>query len=456
MPSGSVYSIPREILVKAMEYETRGQTIYKCNYYSVLSLDEEYGLTMDVFAIAYKKSWKKAQVKLAFSVQEKRWRINSDLYFTTMGGWNMIWEKKKRSTCYSWYYYYDSCDPMDELYEREYDKHSNPPNTYIEHLWNYYDLVKLIPEAKYLTEFPANEIVKFISIWREHPQIEVIYKNPKTRNLWTDTRLWGLSKAKQKEVLPLLLKGYSLNNALGMVKYKSVERMEKAREKQRIIRLVDKEVKPNKWTRKGRIFYHLTNKEKYEIYKYVNENNIEYCDYADYLSCCFELKRNLKSHGVMFPKDFDIRHDAVVELCKLLEAKKEAMETTKRNKAYIRAVEKLQEKLSGIDIDTGSFKLVIPKDLLELKDVGDKMEICVGTCGYDQKVVNHESIILVFYRKDMPIECCELGVGYKELSLKQLRGRKNRDSKYHDKCLKIINDYIPLAQSKMWGNGINA
>lgn len=440
----SVYTIPDVIKNKASEIERAGITIFKNSYYSLLDYDEEYGLTMNVYAIAFKKNWKAAKIKLAFTIQEKRWVINSDMYYTKMGGWNILWEMQKK---YSWYSYYGPCSPTDELYEREYDKNSQPPNVQVEGLWDYKDLISLIPEAKYLTEYPPYEIVKFISIWRDHPQIEVIYKNPVTRKLWSDTRLWNLSKEKQKEVLPLLLKGYSLNDALGLAKYKNAEKMNKAREKQRIIRNIAKKVQPYKEARGKRVRYHLTSNQKLEIYKYIESNKIDTYDYNDYLNLCLKLKRNLKSHGVMFPKDFTERHDALVELSNILDAKKINKVNSKRNKAYIKVVQEITSKLSNIKFDSGKFDLKIPQDMQELLNIGNELEICVGSSDYDIKVANHESIILVFYIGNRPIECCELKRREKKLELWQLRGYKNQNSEHHDECLSLINNYIPMAQA---------
>ena len=452
MKMPSIYSIPPEILKKAQEIQLRGETIYKCNYYSLLDLDEEYGLTLDVYAIAYKKSWKEPEIKKAFVVQEKRWLINSDMYFTNMGGWNIVWSKTKKKSGY-WYYYYDTPHPLDELYEREYEKNSYPPNVCVENLWDYNDLVKLVPEAKYLTEYPS-DIVKFISLWRKHPQIEVIYKNPKTRHLWTDTRLWNLGNEKQKEVIPWLLKGYSLNDALGKVKYRSDEEMERVREKNRIIRYIDKNIHPYNLKNDKRVYYKLNSDQKLKIYKYINTNKLSTYEYDDYLTCCLQLKRNLKDYGVLFPKQFKEQHDTCAALVNEVLRKKEANKKTRRNNAYVKAAKKLCEAFKECLYSDGKFEMKVPESMMDLVEIGDKLEICVGAASYDKKVVSGKSIIVVIYLNGKPLECCEIAINKKKLSLAQLRGKRNRDSKYHSECEEIINNFIPIAQTRLYGGAV--
>lgn len=446
----SVYSIPFEIMQKAHEIHFRGETIYKCKYYSMLDIDSEHGLTMNVYAIAYKKSWKEPEIKLAFVVQEDRWLINSDMYFTNMGGWNIVWKSSAKRRVNSWYYYYDTSNPLDELYEREYDKRSYPPNIEMKNLWKYSDLVRLIPEAKYLTEYPS-EIVKFISLWRKHPQIEVIYKNPKTRHLWTDTRLWNLPDKKQKEIIPWLLKGYSLNDALGKVKYRSDEEMERVRERNRIIRYISKNIHPYSLKDDVRTYYKLNSEQKVKIYKYITANNISTFEYDDYLYCCLQLKRTIADHGVMFPKNFKEQHDTCSALVNEILKKQEAKKKTRRNNAYIKAAKKLIEAFKECLYADDKFEMKVPQTMMDLVEIGDKLEICVGAAGYDQKVVKGKSIIVVIYMNGKPLECCEIAINKHQLSLAQLRGKKNHDSKYHSECKEIINNFIPVAQTKLYG-----
>lgn len=454
---GSCYGIPNQIEQIAHEIHLRGKTVYKCNYYSLLEMDEQYGLTMNVYAIGYKKSWKKPEIKLAFVVQEDRWLINSDLYFTGMGGWNMVWEsnKRKKRSVYSWYCYADSVDPMDELYEMDYKKGSHPPGVPVKPLWGYKDLVELIPEAKYLTEYPT-DIVKFIAIWKKHPQVEIIYKNKKIRNLWTDTRLWKLSEEKQKKVIPWLLKGYSLNDALGKVKYRNDEEMEREREKKRMIAYISKRINPFVMEDGERKYHKFTSKQKIDIYKYMMANELVPFEYDDYITACLMLKRDVNNHGVLCPRNFKQQHDTCTALANEMRKKEEFKTRSERNKSYIKAAKRLTSKLKECLYRNDKFELVIPRSMQDLVEIGNTLENCVGATNYDQKVVKGNSIIVVIYMNGTPLECCEIGVkqeySKQKLYLLQLRGKNNLDSEYHKECVEIIDNFIPIAQEKLNGD----
>ena len=348
-----------------------------------------------------------------------------------MGGYNIVWEKKRTS-------YYGECVPMDEMY----DTTQNYPRIgSIETLWDYNDLVYNLPEAKYLTKYPESQIMKFIRIWRKHPEVEMIYKNKQLQWLWSDTRIYEIKD--KSRFLNLVKTGLSVNDALGMMKYGSKDKMLAERR----TNIAARHLKGLKVKRE------LLS----EIPHYLEKGNYKWADYRDYLELSKEFGRDINDRGVLFPSDLMAQHDNLVELKREKMEREEELRRIKERRNRIAAAKRFDKKNGGIfneiikefakcinkaNKKSQDLKLVIPNSKLQFVDIGNTLHNCVGVMGYDKRMLEGKCLIVAVYLNDKPVECCELTPTKTAFKIEQLRGDHNQDSEYHDNAKILVNEFI--------------
>lgn len=416
--------------------EKTGKTHGTC-FVKTVGKDDIYGLRITTWAVRNNQGDKTYRIKCAMIAYEHelaQTEINEDVYFNYMGGYNVVWEKKV-------YSYYGEVEPTNTMLPMEY-KFGRAINIGCSDvLYNEEDIKALVPEVKYFDKLPLYGIEKFVRILKKNPQLEYLYKNKKTRYLWTDTRIWKLSSEKQKSIIPLLNKGYSVNDALGLIKYGS-SRLEEEREKNRKLRFVTQKLKSKEPLQKVR----FSKEAKMTIYKYVaTKLDDGWFDYLDYLSASAEIGRTVTDHGVLCPGDFYQQHDSVMETKRELDEARAAKAMRKLESDFAKAAKRIIKKYGPIaeSIAYKNLSLKIADSRQFLVQVGDILHICVGVNNYDKKMMEGKCLIIVVMRNEKPVECCELlptrKGGYE---LNQLRGSHNQDSKYHDKAEMLINQFI--------------
>ena len=78
--------------------ETLKEPLGSGNHYYELLTSDENGLVVRLYGIRYRNCDKEPKVKLCFEERENGEKfVNSDFYFTQMGGYNIVWEKKRTS-----------------------------------------------------------------------------------------------------------------------------------------------------------------------------------------------------------------------------------------------------------------------------------------------------------------------------------------------------------------------
>lgn len=378
----------------------------------------EDGVEVTLHCVRYRKSDKEPKCKTAFIHSEKRNRINSDLDFTRLGGWVMLFEPK------NYYGYTVSCE--DILIETELNY---PGITKVERLWDINDLHRLAPETKYFDSVPESKVVEFIKMWRKHPELEFVWKDKDLKWHWADSRIYKL-KNKQTVIKLLKKNGGNLNDALGLLKYGSEEKREKERAINRTIRKWNKELDP----------YHIGKQYVLKLDDYLKGQNCEVYDYRDYLELCVYFKKSLKDYGVLFPKNLMESHDRLVKLKQLKEDKKERAKLV-RMEAKIKTIASHYEDMLK-HLSTDVYKLAVPNSVDQFVDIGNKMKNCVGTNGYQEKMYKGDCLIVVAFKKNKPVVCVELT---KKFEIRQLRGLKNQNTKPCNEVKPLINAFINQA-----------
>lgn len=404
-------------MISISDYLRTLEPFYGIRWVETIDFDQEDGLETTLWCIRYRKSDKSPVAKKAFITSENRNRVNSDLYFNHMCGWRILFEKKYNS----WGY----CNiPMDELYETDQEA---PGISKVELLWDINDLHRLIPETKYFDDVPKRAIIKFIKMWRIHPEVEYVWKDKDLQWFWSDTRIYNL-KNKQQVIKIIKEHKCSLNDALGMIKYGNEERMLK----ERAINRYKKLFKDYKISRE-----HLANFDKY-----FSEQQLKVSDYMDYLDLCIYFRKSLKEYGVLFPRKFMETHDQLVELKKMKEEKSSIAKRKRYEKRFGDIAQKYAKLLNSLSNDT--YTLAIPTTVQQFITVGNKMHNCVGTNGYDKKMYQGKCLIIVAYKKKTPVVCVELNDKFK---IRQIRGKKNMDTKPCDDVKPLINMFTRKAVS---------
>lgn len=405
------------------------KTLHKSSgtiYAKTLDVDEEEGIEITTWALRYNKRDPEVKIKRVFIQSETRTRMNSDFYFAPQCGWRVIWERRYSA-------YFGEVHPEDTLYEGEYSIPHNSP----ELLFDIDNVHELLPETKYFKDLPLQTLIEFIQKWRKNKEIEFIYKNEKTQHLWSDTRIFRLTRQKQIKVLPLLKQGYSLNDALGIIKYGSEAEMRFQRKCQE--------------SKKALKNYKFSKKIIEEITRYIIKQNTDVWMYNDYLADCKYFKRRLTARGCLFPRNFKESHDNMARMRRedeLLKWEREKAKQEAREQMIIGQFEKaslelLEQFKDNLGISKDNLTLFLPMTKKDLIDIGEHLDICVGGGGYDLKVIKGTSIIIAVCMDNQFLECCELT--HKRdgsLKIEQLRGKHNEASEKHDDCEQLVNQFI--------------
>lgn len=355
--------------------------------------------------------------------------VHGDLYFMGAAGWRVNWGNHKH------YSYYMNPELDDNWYLV--DLKQRPGMSSIR-LFKNSELIQIF--KKYIPYFYMSEdlnIMEYARRYKEFPDAEKLAKAG-FEYLVMDKRILKLSNASKKKFVSWLLQPINsdyvkshhplynditraIKNGWTMEKYYYEEAIDIYEEnfKQAHIR--------------------RTREQCEEVYNYLNGRKshpiqlIGLHDYIDYLKIAKEMGFNMRLKSVVYPRDARQAHDNLVKTKKAVESK-----------TINETLGKIAKILKGYEIKRKDLKIVFPSCQKDFIDWGKKLSICVGTYGYDKKMVKGESIILMVYCKDSPLECCELikKDRSKGLQICQLRGAHNFDSPRHEECKSLVNTFI--------------
>lgn len=114
-----------------------------------------------------------------------------------------------------------------------------------------------------------------------------------------------------------------------------------------------------------------------------------YSTYNDYLKAIKGLRLDLNDTKNIYPRDFWRMHDFRVDEW---EADKKKRDKDARAQLYA-DFRKKAETLKPFETDFEEYKIVIPSEISDLIEEGDRLHHCVGKMGYDLKVIKGTSII---------------------------------------------------------------
>lgn len=180
--------------------------------------------------------------------------------------------------------------------------------------------------------------------------------------------------------------------------------------------------------------------------------------WCDYLMMLKNLDKDIRNPKNICPQDFIEAHDRVN---RLIDAKREKARAERERQYEIERREREQQKLlkekenedKFIALKSKFFGLVITDNELTIKvlesideyyEEGRKQDICVFGAGYYRK---ENTLILSARIGDEIIETVE--VDLKTLKVVQCHGKYNKDTKYHNRIISLVNNNAKLIRKRM-------
>lgn len=353
--------------------------------------------------------------------------VSGSLYYTRLGGYNVIWSGKKRIG-----YYYELSED-NHFYEVTDNSDLKYPHRYFKRLYTSKEVEDKFKGADEWLNYlfvpeltDIDDTMNYIRAYREHPMLEKLAKGG-FGYLWDDKLIYRLGYENHKKLVAFLK-----NNRNYLIENKpNYGWISQAIKKGMTAEEFDFYEKTEELTRSLKEFKYSGDLIT-EMCRYMLKQASGVDVYYDYLSACKKLGMNYHDRGIIFPRNLEQSHDSVTELL-----------DEKENKATNKGLKKAFEILQKFIENTGEFQLVIPKSCHDLIKWGDKLHCCVGKMGYGAKMAKGETIILGVFLNGQIVECCEIGLNYqKEMSVLQLHGDHNLDSPYHEEAQTLTNQFL--------------
>jgi len=354
--------------------------------------------------------------------------VNGSLYYTRLGGYQVVFKGKKRVG------YYGTIEEDNHFYEIT-NESFHYPRRYFNRLYTAKEVQEHFKGASDLLNYlyidnldDIDDTMLYIRAYEEHPSLERLAKMG-FGYLWESKQIYRLGYDNNRKLMSFLKNNreYILTNKphLGWMF--------------EAIKVGMSAVDYNNLVKRGELSNMLfTNDFKYppelidEMYSYILKQASDIGVYYDYLRMCRKLQINVTDRGTLFPRNLVESHDSIAKNL-----------DEKLNKLTNEGMRKAADILKNFIENTGEFHLVIPTTKQTLIDWGNTLHCCVGKFDYGEKMAKGETIILGVFFNNQIVECCEIGFGYhNKFGIVQLRGDHNLDSPYHNQAQQITNRFL--------------
>ncbi len=156
-----------------------------------------------------------------------------------------------------------------------------------------------------------------------------------------------------------------------------------------------------------------------------------WCDYIDML---YFFGKDLRNAKYVCPADLKAEHDRYMRK----KAKADAQQALEKEAEYRQA----KEKFFGLMFSDGLISVRVLESVAEIILEGKMMHHCVG--GYHSKT---DSLILSACIDGERIETIEISLT--QLRVIQSRGVCNKNTKYHNRIIDLVNNNIPLIEQRL-------
>lgn len=393
---------------------------------------------------AYLAIWKKNLVKITVAVKHKhdKWYykqvavhsvhgkkcIVKDIEYAYMGGYRVGWFEQGLTKAPYWYestMWYSA----DNKY---YDPYAPIVNK---------NLIDKFPEYKYSAykQYPYEDLLKYLRMYEQYPQTEYLVKLGLyslassimiLKQIGKDKRFRNWITTHREE-----LKGGYYYFSTILLAYKMKKSLAEAQTYERRKKQFchEREYKPIRELFRGKLG---------QFFSYIDEQEISYRLYLDYLTACNYLQLDMTENKNRIPHDFQRWHDIRIDQYHTAKALKDAEE---RKELYAKFAIVAEKYLSLQRNMNDAFIVIIAKSPQELIREGDILHHCVGRMNYDQKFAREESLIF-FVRNanepDTPFVTLEYSLKNKKIL--QCYGEHNR--KPDDGVMEFVNKkWLPYA-----------
>jgi hypothetical protein len=166
--------------------------------------------------------------------------------------------------------------------------------------------------------------------------------------------------------------------------------------------------------------------------------------WCDYISLLRFFGKDVHNAKYVYPADLKAEHDRYVK------KKREWQEEENREKARIKALEdetrfsEMKSQFFGIRFSDGLIQVRVLENVTEIMQEGDILHHCVFSNGYHLKP---DTLILSACIGEKRIETVELSLS--RLEILQSRGVCNKNTEYHERIIKLVENNISLIKKRL-------
>lgn len=157
-------------------------------------------------------------------------------------------------------------------------------------------------------------------------------------------------------------------------------------------------------------------------------------DYIDYLGLLEDFNKDTRSVKYICPRDLHTEHNRYVEKAREKRRRQEEKDRIIKDQIAQENYEKHILKFINLRFKTMHLSIRPLLNVTEVKEVGDKLRHCIYSNRYYE---NTETLLMCAYKEDLPIETIEISL--KSFSIKQSRGLQNKETKFHNEILDVLN-----------------
>lgn len=308
------------------------------------------------------------------------------------------------------------------------------------------NFIDRLPEFKYSAYklYSGYNILKYLRLYRQYPQIEMLMKLGFTRIALSTTILkrCGTDKAFCKWLIAnkTLLQSNHYYIDVILRAYRTKKPLEQLQSyKEAKLRMVhDSSLEPIRELFKG--------KELERFFDYVAAQQTNPHTYLDYLRACQKLDLDMTEDKNRFPHDFKRWHDIRIDQYATKKAEEDAV---KRKELYGQFAAVAEKYLSLQHAKRSAFICIIAKSPADLIHEGEALHHCVGSMNYDQKFAREETLIFFVRTKQEP-DTPFVTVEYSLKNRKILQCYGEHDHKPNADVLHYVNDiWLPYANKTL-------
>ena len=298
-------------------------------------------------------------------------RLAKNIYFTNLAGYNAVFDEKESEKKH--YSQFDKWYKIDSEFLHMFKVAYNIINIEIlkESKYKYCGYSGQEYLMDYLEKYNKHPCIEFISKLGINPSILLIKKAEKDK-LFRKFLFKIKNEIKFYHSPQMIINAY--NNGIGLQEAYDIH----------FINTQIPEIKN-------------TNIDRIKLKKYLDKKNIAFTIYNDYLKAIKYLRLDLKDTKNVYPNNFIEMHDLRISEYDSEKVK----ENLKKKKQFCKKFEQVSKQFSNLNY-SGQYVVLVAPSVKSLILEGNALHHCVGKMGYDQKMVNKESLILFVREKQQP------------------------------------------------------